>query len=78
VPSPQELALSRAENQERLVMVEETAMRGQLLVPREKRTALQAKLADARLAVARERDVLNAARRDMVRTTGLEMPPAPL
>jgi hypothetical protein len=78
VPSPQELALSRAENRERLLMVEETAMRGQLLVPREKRTALQAELADARLAVARERDILNAARRDMVRTTGLELPPAPL
>jgi hypothetical protein len=50
---PQEPALSCAENRERLLVVEETAMRGQLLVPREKRDALQAQLVEARRAMAR-------------------------
>jgi hypothetical protein len=77
VPSPQELALSRAENRERLLVVEETAMRGQLLVPKERRDALQAQLAEACRAVARERDILDAARRDIERTTGRPLLPPP-
>jgi hypothetical protein len=77
VPSPQELALSRSENRERLLVVEETAMRGQLLVPRERRDALQAQLAEARRAVARKRDILDAARRDIERTTGRPLLPPP-
>jgi hypothetical protein len=78
VPSPQELALSRAENRERLLVVEETAMRGQLLVPREKRDALQAQLVEARRAVARERDILDAGRRDIEQTTDRPLlPPFP-
>jgi hypothetical protein len=78
-PSPQELALSRAENRERLLVVEETAMRGQLLVRGEKRDALQAQLVEARCAVARERDILDAARWDIERTTGRPLlhPPPP-
>jgi hypothetical protein len=75
VPSPQELARSRAENWERLLVVEETAMHGQLLVPREKQDALQAQLVEARRAVARERDILDAARRDIERTTGRPLLP---
>jgi hypothetical protein len=59
-------------------VVAETAMRGQLLVPSEKRAALQAELAEARLAVSRERDILEAARSDMARTTGRPLLPPPL
>jgi hypothetical protein len=77
VPSPQELALSCAENRKRLLIVKETAMRGQLLVPREKRDTLQAQLVKARRAVARERDILDAARRDIKRTTGRPLLPPP-
>jgi hypothetical protein len=74
---PQELALFCAENRERLLVVEETAMRGQLLVSREKRNALQAQLVEARRAVVRERDILDAARRDIERTTCRPMLPPP-
>jgi hypothetical protein len=77
VPSPQALALSRAENRERLLVVEETAMRGQLLVLREKRDALQAQLVEACRAVAWERDILDAARRNIERTTGRPLLPPP-
>jgi hypothetical protein len=50
-------------------------MRRQLLVPREKREALQAQLAEARRAVVREKDILDATRRDIERTTGRPLMP---
>jgi hypothetical protein len=52
-------------------------MHRQLLVPREKREALQAQLAEARRAVVRENDILDAARRDIEQTTGRPLLPPP-
>jgi hypothetical protein len=65
-PSPEELAVSRADAQVRLIVTEREAMRGQL-VPDGRREDVETRLSAARANAERQRDVFNNARRQMER-----------
>jgi hypothetical protein len=76
-PSPEELAVSRADARVRLIVTEQEAMRGQLVSERQ-REDVEARLVAARAKAGRQRDIFNAARRQMERELGGPLPPPPL
>jgi hypothetical protein len=76
-PSREELAVSRADAQVRLIVTEQEAMRGQL-VSNSRREDVETRLAAARANAERQRDIFSNARRQMERALGGPLPQPPL
>jgi hypothetical protein len=76
-PSMEELAVSRADARVQLIVTEQEAMHRQLVSERQ-REDVEARLVAARAEAGRQRDIFNAARRQMERELGGPLPPPPL
>jgi hypothetical protein len=75
-PSPEELAVSRADARVRLIVTKQEAMRGRLVSERQ-REDVEARLLAARAEAGRQRDIFNAARRQMERNWAARCPHYP-